>query len=398
MSNENRYQKIIQYWNDDFEKEIPADELVKNFVHKYDYLVRRDDKKYYDFINKNKFDEKPKSEYQYDSAFYRDLHKMRDSGILKRRKKAGKSYYGLSEKYKIEPLKIWHKEVISKCFLKNVLPTNSIMFYLPSMSIDDFTFDELSTINKREIEIQGHFHQIQNIFDEVALRKANNIWKKYLEKQKCDSLVKFYGWLYLIEHKIQENTATRIFMSNMKNSYFIEELKRLADQPEKRLELIDNTSQLWDTRFDALFVSASERFLNSLKENSFASVITEWEKIKKTFDKTIEEMNTIILDSAFFMAATDSFNLDRIRLTSDKEKTVFPAKISSINDFNNQFQEALPEQKIEENTQSFFSESKFLEGFEKEIELLEVKKEKLYEELDRWAGVFYMPKIKWKRD
>jgi len=397
MPKENQYQKIIRYWNNDFEKEIPSDELIMEFVKKYDHLISRDDGKYYDPINKKILDKKPKSEYLYETAFYRDLQKMSDFSILKRREKAGKSFYRLSEKYKIEPLKLWHKEIITKCSSNNMLPVNNIMLYLPNMSIEDFTFDELSTIENYEIEVEARFHRIQNIFDNVAQRKANIIWKNFLEKLKCNPLVKFYGWLYLINSKMQENTITKIFFGDTRNEYYRGELKRLADQPEKRLKLIKDTSQLWNRRFDALFVSASERFLNSLEENSFTSVIMEWEKQRKNFEKKIEEMNNIVSDSPFFMAATDSFNLDRIQLTGEKEKTVFPAKIYSIEDLNNQYKEALPEKEIEENTQSFFSESKFLEGFETEIKLLEVEKEELLKELDKWASVFYMPKIKKKK-
>jgi hypothetical protein len=462
MKDKDKFQKILQIWNNDLEKEVPfkdiANEIVSNPKR---YFLKENNQKnpenniFYDKVKKIeiKGKDKPVFPYAENTALHRDLGNLVKMGKLKRRQHKGIWYYRLDEKYKMEPLKISHKKIINNCYINNVLPTNTILFYLPYNTTEDFTYDELDEIKKQEHEINLYFSNIHDVLKNVSLRKANIVWKKFIDKINCDPLTKFFGWLYLINLKIKDNTKNRLIFKNGGLSYYRDEYNSYYRHPKTQNEFLNDAVSSWNTKFDTLFYVATENYLGVQNQGVI------FEKVKFKFDEIIGEIDKILCDETFFMAVTDSYNLNRMSPTN--ENKLLPAKIQNIIEIQKQFDNAMepnpdiregtycfeckksqqiisitpidnkryygvaklvcgheedlylplnryqiikqkkqkffninnkePPLKIE--TSSFFSDNKFFDSFNKEIAKLYIDKEKLYDELDKWASIFYMPTL-----
>lgn len=383
--------KILRLWNRDFDKELSYRDISREMIHlsrRFVFLRDEGNKRiFYDKFERKEINGKdiPDFEFKDETSLHRDLKKLVSDGKLERRKIKGVWNYRLSEKYKIEPLKLFHKEIINKCNAHNLIPTNSLFFYMPENLISDFTYDELAEIKGIEIDLMPHFADIQNIMEKVCRRKANMFWKESLRKSNIIGRTRFLAWLYLIRSMICDDTINRLFFRDEGLSYYRQEFNGLHEHPKRQMEFVNDSVKRWNDKFDKLFFDAIS--------NVFDGLSLDLDSMHQLLEGIINGVNEILYDKPFFLSVADSYNLNFLQY-GDVEK-YYPAKIQSIKFINEELINLMERKTVEDDGQSlsFFRNNDFLEGCEVELESLQCSKEKLYDELDFWADIFTVPKL-----
>jgi hypothetical protein len=456
MLQKERYDEVIKRWNENFEKEISSSELIGGLVNKYEHLTKTAHGSYYDSIegktiSTEDWEELPPTPYVHEEKLYTDLRNMCKAGMLKRRKKKGKSWYKLSNEHRLSPLKLWHKDAIMNNPADNICSIGDITFYLAGLKYTDFSDEDVTDLNGQVDSIEKHFFKTEKIFKRAGERKANLIWMDFLNKKKLHPVTKFIQWGSLINHEIQLHTAGRFFTDIRKSRLkelkgeidrfykrdpsgtkkrdftgFNEKINRGAEKIDKRFqdEIKNGAIWKWNEIFMIVFSSAMNRYLANTYphfDKTDNIVSAEQKKTRKQFDKIIDTIDDTILNSKLYISVIrpflpisedlqDGYNLEQVdaddviraeRYARTDHQLASRRKDILRQKFEGRFKYRAGSSEVKnkdvdflkEQPSIFFRENNFLEGFEKEIGLLQYDKGKLYEELDKWGNVFYMPKL-----
>lgn len=209
----NKIQKILQFWKNDPTRWVQSCKLREEFVKSYqNFAHREDDGRFYTFdrySNEGRiYDKRPMALYNNDSELYRDLKDMFGCGLLdkkevKQKKGIPESYYRPSKKYRLEPLKIWHKDCIMNTNINNMVPTvSNLLFYFSNegISVDhpSFTKEDFVKINTLSKKISESLNEITDVFISIGKRKAITICVDVIENFNLIDAFKEFFYICII--------------------------------------------------------------------------------------------------------------------------------------------------------------------------------------------------------
>lgn len=265
-----------------------------------------------------------------DRIFQTYLNTMCLFDILRRERRGE---YIITDSYKIEPLKLWHKEVIMNCPVENILPKNNITFFLYGLSLNDLSDEDIEKLRENKIKLDRYLLKIEyDVLKEAGYRKANEIWKKFINDVRCPPIGKFILWLLLIRNELEHSTKSRYFhtirehrLEKIKQEFFDNYPNNIKGEEKailnyiknywKKISAVDKKLKAdfmngaiwkWNDKFIALYTIAYHVYLRKKYpdiDNKIGKAFNQKLRIiQNKHYKLISQINDIILNSRLFLA------------------------------------------------------------------------------------------------
>ncbi len=228
--------------------------------------------------------------------FESKLKALENKGFIERPKRG---YCKISDKYVSNPLKNWVNNFISECKLENSATWRNSYLFFPKIDINEFNDDEIIELKCLLHKSIESYSNMISLLAKFGYRKANNLWREYLNDCNCSDFTKFRFWLHLIENTFLTSRQSLDFFkkskSNSKSKY-----KDMFSRLEV-LVLTEHYSWLdvyleqglkeWQEKIRKIFEIAFVNYIKRVKPKKEIPVIRK--RYSKEYDENIDDCNNV---------------------------------------------------------------------------------------------------------
>ena len=223
-------------------------------------------------------------------GFNKYLVKLKEFGWIETGKK-GRIL--LADKYRFEPIRIWHRDLIMSCPIDRLVSYNNSTIFHPDIY---FTKAEQSEIKDFVWNINK---PVMEFFRKIGLQKAGSEWSKFINRSDAPPDIKFYFWFkiiyvhYLASLRPQGIADRTNYFFDKKEIYPIHTEVVMAlkhnDFEELSTNLFpfgrsENTPSNWQRQFRKLLESVVKKIYPSFTGNKLRYYEKEF---KKMIEKTL---------------------------------------------------------------------------------------------------------------